>query len=157
MRIPNPEHIEAIRQLVHASPYPNLLSMKLIDIGAGFAVMEIEIEKKHTQLLGAVHGGAMASLVDTATYWSVYYGVENPDAWLTTVDLKVNYLAPASTGKLIARGTQIKVGKKLCYASAEITDSDGAIVAHGSSTLMILTNLTLSRDMKFPPKFTSPD
>ena len=155
MKTPNPEHIESIRELIKISPYPSLLSMKLIDIGLGFATMEIEVQEKHTQLLGAVHGGAMASLIDTATYWSVYYGVENPDAWLTTVDLKVNYLAPVSSGTLLARGTQIKVGKKLCYASAEITDSKGKISAHGTSTLMILNNVSLCRDLKLPPKFLS--
>ena len=152
-KAPNPEHIEMIRKMVHASPYPSLLSMKLVDIGAGFAVMEIDIEEKHMQLLGAVHGGTLASLMDGVAYWSVFYGVENPDAWLTTVDLNVNFLAPVSSGKLIAKGTQIKVGKKLCYATAEISGSNGTIIAHGTSTLIILNNIQLTRDLHFPPKF----
>jgi len=86
--------------------------MKLIDIGIGFAVLEIDTEKKHMQLLGAVHGGVLASLIDTVAFWAVYYGIENHDAWLTSVDLKLNYLAPATSGMLIAKGRQIKVGGK---------------------------------------------
>lgn len=153
MKKPNPEHIATVKKLVRQSPFPSLLSMELTDIGTGFAVIGIQVEPKHMQLMGAVHGGVLASLVDTVTYWSVYYGVEDPDKWLASVDLKVNYLAPAGSGKLIARGRQIKVGKKLCYASAEVHDENGAIVAHGASTLMILNGLELTRNFDFPPKF----
>jgi uncharacterized protein (TIGR00369 family) len=91
--------------------------------------------------------------VDTVTYWSVYYGVEDQQAWLTTVDLKVNYLAPVDGGTLIARGRQIKVGKKLCYASAEVHSDKGQVVAHGSSTLFILKGIQISREFDFPDKF----
>jgi uncharacterized protein (TIGR00369 family) len=153
MKTPNPEHIAMIKQLVGESPFPSLLSLELTDIGTGFAVIETSIQSKHMQLMGAVHGGVLASLVDTVTYWSVYYGIEDPQAWLTTVDLKVNYLAPVDSGKLIARGRQIKVGKKLCYASAEVHSDKGAIIAHGSSTLFILKGIKVTRDFKFPAKF----
>lgn len=153
MNKPNPEHVAVIKDLVRRSPFPALLSMELTDIGTGFAVIEIQVKPKHMQLMGAVHGGVLASLVDTVTYWSVYYGIEDPQKWLTTVDLKVNYLAPADSGRLIARGRQIKVGKKLCYASAEVHAENGAIVAHGASTLMVLNGIELTRDLDFPAKF----
>lgn len=153
MNTPNPEHIAMIKRLVGESPFPSLLSLELTDIGTGFAVIETSIQPKHMQVMGAVHGGVLASLVDTVTYWSVYYGIEDPQAWLTTVDLKVNYLAPVDCGKLIARGRQIKVGKKLCYASAEVHSDQGDIIAHGSSTLFILKGIRITRDFKFPDKF----
>ena len=153
MRTPNPDHIESIKKLVRQSPFPSLLSMELTDIGIGYAVIEIQVESKHMQLMGAVHGGVLASLVDTVTYWSVYYGIEDPDKWLATVDLKVNYLAASGSGRLTARGRQIKVGKKLCYASAEVHDDNGTIVAHGASTLMILNGVNLTQPIDFPDKF----
>lgn len=153
MKKPNPEHIKSISNLVNISPYPSLLSMNIVDIGIGFAVIEIDTEKKHMQLLGAVHGGVLASLIDTVAFWSVYYGIENHDAWLTSVDLKLNYLAPATSGKLIARGRQIKVGGKLCYAEAQVNTEDDRIIAHGTSTLMIMPELKMPADFIFPPKF----
>ena len=95
------------------------------------------------QLMGAVHGGVLASLVDTVTYWSVYYGIEDEKAWLTTVDLKVNYLAPVDRGRLIARGRQIKIG------------NHEKIIIHNysSSTLFILDGIKITGDFKFPAKF----
>ena len=153
MKKPNPEHIKSISNLVNISPYPSLISMNLVDIGIGFAVIEIDTKKKHKQLLGAVHGGVLASLIDTVAFWAVYYGIENNDAWLTSVDLKLNYLAPATSGKLIAKGRQIKVGGKLCYAEAQVNTEDDKIIAHGTSTLMIMPELKMPEKFTFPPKF----
>ena len=153
MKKPNPEHTKSICDLVNISPYPSLLSMNLVDIGIGFAVLEIDTEKKHKQLLGAVHGGVLASLIDTVAFWAVYYEIENHDAWLTSVDLKLNYLAPATSGKLTARGRQIKVGGKLCYAEAQVNTEDDRIIAHGTATLMIMPELKMPAGFIFPPKF----
>ncbi len=153
MRHPNPEHIEKLCRIINTSPYPSLLSMKLTDIGPGYAEIQLDIEKKHRQLLGVVHGGVFATLIDTVAFWAVYYEIEDPDAWLTSVDLKLNYLAPARSGKLIARGRQIKVGRKLCYADAEIRDAEGKLLTHGSSTLMILRGRKLEGDVSLPSKY----
>ena len=153
MKKPNPEHVKKLCSIINTSPYPSLLSMKLVDIGVGYAAIEIDIQEKHRQLMGVVHGGMFASLIDTVAFWSVYYELNDPDAWLTSVDLKLNYLAPAKSGKLFAKGLQIKVGKKICYAEAEITNSNGDILTHGTSTLMILHKKELVEDLSFPRKF----
>ena len=153
MKKPNPKHIQSICDLVNISPYPSLLSMNLVDIGIGFAEVQIVTEDKHMQLLGVVHGGVLASLIDTVAFWAVYYGIEHHDAWLTSVDLKLNYLSPATSKKLIAKGRQIKVGRKLCYAEAQVNTEDDRIIAHGTSTLMIMPELKMPAGFIFPPKF----
>ena len=153
MKKPNPAHIKRLHKLIEVSPYPSLLSMRLVDIGIGFAEIAIAIERKHKQLLGVVHGGVLASLIDTVAFWAVYFGIQAPNQWYTSVDLKVNYLSPAVSGALLAKGRQIKVGKKICYASAEIFDSKDNILAHGSSTMMILPNKDELDNFPLPPKF----
>jgi uncharacterized protein (TIGR00369 family) len=72
---------------------------------------------------------------------------------VTTVDLKLNYLAPARAGRLIARGRRIKLGKALGYAEATVTAEDGKILAHGTSTLMVLEGKAPRMDTPFLPKF----
>jgi uncharacterized protein (TIGR00369 family) len=150
---PNPGHVARIRSLVNSSPYFDLLSMQILDIGLGYAKLEILLQRKHLQPFGVAHGGVYASIIDAAAFWSVYFGVDNPRATLTTVDLKLNYLAPASEGKLLAKGRQIKVGRRLAYAEAEVADGRGRILAHGTSTLIILTGRSLPADPPLPPKF----
>ena len=153
MKTPNPEYINRIKEIVSASPYFELLSMKLLDAGAGFSLLEIDLTKKHLQPFGTVHGGVFSSIIDAAAFWAVYPGIEDPAAGMTTVDLKLNYLAPAKAGKLIARGRQIKLGRTLGYAEARIVDQDEKVLAHGTSTVIILPGKALKGDPPLPPKF----
>jgi uncharacterized protein (TIGR00369 family) len=150
----NPEYIERVKPFVNHSPYFELLSMKILDVGIGFSLLEVHLAEKHLQPFGFVHGGVFASIIDAAAFWAVFSGIEDPNAGATTVDLKLNYLAPAASGKLIAKGRQIKLGKTLGYAEATVTDENGRLLAHGTSTLMILPGNGLSMDPPLPPKFT---
>ena len=153
MKNPNPEYIERVNRLVNRSPFFELLSMKIIDIGPGFSVVEIELSQKHLQPFGFVHGGVFASIVDAAAFWAVFYQIENQNAGATTVDVKLNYLAPAVSGKLIAKGRQIKLGKTLGYAEAEVSTESGKLLAHGTSTLILLPGKGLTSDPPLPSKF----
>ena len=150
---PNPEYIERVNRLVNRSPFFKLLSMKIIDVGPGFSVVEIELSQKHLQPFGFVHGGVFAAIVDAAAFWAVFYQIENQNACATTVDIKLNYLAPAVSGKLIAKGRQIKLGKTLGYAEAEVSTESGKLLAHGTSTLILLPGKGLTSDPPLPSKF----
>jgi uncharacterized protein (TIGR00369 family) len=153
MTTPNPEYLEKITRIVNQSPYFELLSMKLRDVGLGFSVLEIDLDKKHLQPFGSVHGGVFASIIDAAAFWAVYYGIEDQQAGVTTVDLKLNFLAPAAGGKLIAKGRQIKVGKTLGYAEAEVFSAENRLLAHGTSTVIILPGKAVETAPTLPPKF----
>jgi len=149
----NPEYVKRINHLVNRSPYFELLSMKIKDVGPGFSVLEIDLAQKHLQPFGMVHGGVFASIIDAAAFWALFYEIEDQNAGATTVDLKLNYLAPAASGKLVARGRQIKLGKTLGYAEAGVSDANGKLLAHGTSTVIILYGQGLASDSPLPPKF----
>ena len=153
MRVLNPDHIRIVNQIESNSPFPSLLSMEMTEIGIGYSVIQLKIAPKHLQLMGVVHGGVVASLIDTAAWWAAYFSVEDPRAGLTSVDLKLNYLAPTRQGRLTARGRQLKSGKSLCYADVAVTDNDERLIAHGASTLMVVPDLLIPSDITIPPKF----
>jgi uncharacterized protein (TIGR00369 family) len=150
---PNPEHAKQLAAFVDTSSFPSHLSMRMNRLEKGSAEFVIDVAQKHRQLMGVVHGGVLATLIDTATFWAVYFAIEDEQRWLTSVDLKLNYLAPAISGRLLARGRQVKVGRTLCYASAEVTDERGKILAHGASTLMIVPATGPVAEIELPPKF----
>lgn len=157
MKTLNPAYVERVNQLINDSPYFKLLSMTIADAGIGFSRLEIDLAQKHLQPFGFVHGGVFASIIDAAAFWALFYEIEDPAAGATTVDLKLNYLAPAASGKLIAKGRRIKLGKTLGYADAAVTDERGRLLAHGTSTLMILPGSNqLVIDQPLPPKFIAP-
>lgn len=152
MRKLNPTYVETIIRGTNASPYFTLLSMAIREVDIGRSLVEIDLARKHLQPFGVVHGGAISSLVDAAVFWALFGEVEQ-DVGMTTVDLKVNYLAPASSGKLIARGRRIKLGKTLGLGDAEVSNENGKIVAHGTSTVIVMPNIGFSAMASLPPKF----
>ena len=93
------------------------------------------------QPFGVAHGGNLAILIDSATFWACYLSMDSDHDGLASVDLKLNYLAPARVEPLRCEGKLIKAGKTLSYAEAEVRAGDGRLLAHGTSTLMRLPGL----------------
>lgn len=137
MPTPNPEFLAELQRIVNTSPYPSHMSMRLAAIDIDKAEIELDIGTCHLQPFGIVHGGVLATLIDTATFWAVFMRV--PDgAGLVNIDLKLNYLKPVIAGRLIAKGSAIRSGKSISYAEAGVLNADGDLIAHGTSTLMVL-------------------
>ncbi len=149
----NAEHIKRVNNIINSCPYLKLISMEITEMGIGYSIFEIDIQKKHFQPYQVVHGGVFASIVDATAFWALYCDIDDQNSGLTTVDLKLNFLAPAVDGKLIARGRQIKLGRTLGYADAEVTNEKGKLLAHGTATFMIQPGKGLTDDPPLPPKF----
>ena len=147
----NPRYTEAISTLVNRSPYFSLISMEIKDLEWGTSVMEVKLEEKHLQPFGFVHGGAIASVIDAATFWAVFPQVKD-GMGLTTVEIKVNYLAPVQKGKVVAKGRCIKMGRTLALGEAYINSAEGNLLAHGTATMMILPDLKVEGQENLPPR-----
>ena len=152
MRNLNPEYVEAVRREVNSCPYFSLLSIVLNGLSWGESLLEIPVQEKHLQPFGIVHGGVFASLLDAAAFWAVYAEVPE-DLGMTTVELKINYLAPLSTGRMIAKGKSLRVGKTICLGEASILNEEGTLLAHGTSTMMILKDLKIQGAEHWPSKY----
>lgn len=136
----NPEHIKAILNLINQGPYFRLLSMEVCEMDFGSCRVEVNLDTKHLNPFGGLHGGVYASIIDTAAYWAVYCELEE-DVGLISLDLKVDNLATAKDGKLIVEGKRIKVGRNICLSEATVTDTQGKLLAHGTSKQMITQGL----------------
>lgn len=148
----NPAHIREVTERVCTSPYFQLISMRIPTMDLGTSRVELDIEEKHLQPWGRVQGAVYAALVDVACTWAVYTRIPEGTG-VTTVELKVNYLAPVSSGKLISLGKTLKVGKTLSLAEASVYDSSDRLLAHGTSTLITLDSLSLEGGDPLPPKW----
>ncbi len=147
----NPKYKEAISMVVNRSPYFSLLSMEIKDLEWGTAVLEIDLDEKHLQPFGHVHGGVIASVMDAAAFWAVFPQVKD-GMGLTTVEIKVNYLSPVQKGKLVAKGRCIKIGKTLALGETYINSAEGNLLAHGTATMMIVPDLKVEGQDNLPPK-----
>jgi len=155
----NPAHIDALIRMINTSPYFQLLSMKVCDLGVGYSNVEVFLQKKHLNAFGTVHGGVYSSILDSATYWSVYCELEEDAGW-TTLDICVNDLSMANEGLITIEGRSVKIGRNICLAEATARDKQGRLLAQATSKLMILQGrqtidqalLSMGYD-KLPPKF----
>ncbi|MEH0019359.1 MAG: PaaI family thioesterase [Desulfobacter sp.] len=149
MKTPNPEFVRTLKTIVNTSPYPHHMHMSLADIGYDTAVVSMALADCHLQPYGIVHGGVIATLIDTATFWSGFLRLPE-DAGLVNVDLKLNYLKSVAGGRLTAQGQCIRPGKTISYAEARVVNDDGDLIAHGTSSLMALPGKAMKVDI---PKF----
>jgi uncharacterized protein (TIGR00369 family) len=134
---PNPDYVRAVQATVKSSPFPSHMGMELTAMDFDSCRVELTIVKHHLQPFGIAHGGVLATLVDTATFWAAFMRLPE-DAGLVNVDLKLNYLKAVASGRLIAEGKCLRAGRQISYAEASVRDERGELVAHGASTLMAL-------------------
>lgn len=159
MRRLNPEHISSVINLINQGPYFRLLSMEVRELTLGYCRVELDLENKHLNPFGGVHGGVYSSLIDTAAYWAVYCDMEE-GAGLISLDVKVDNLAPVREGHLVVEGKRIKAGKNICIAEASVIDVNGKYLAHGTSKQMVVPAMqTIAQAAEamgegvLPPKF----
>ena len=134
---PNPAYLQALRDSVRDAPYPNLIGLTIAALDIDSCRIELSLGKRHMQPFGIVHGGVLATLIDTATFWAGFLRLPD-DAGLVNVDLKLNYLKAVTGGQLRAEGRCLRAGRQISYAEASVFDAANELVAHGTSTLMAL-------------------
>jgi uncharacterized protein (TIGR00369 family) len=121
-----------------APPITHLMGTGRIEVEPGRVVVTLQPQEFHYNPLGSVHGGVLATLLDTATGCAVHSTLP-AGAGYTTLDLTTKFLRPVSvaSGVLTCEGTVISKGRRTALAQAQITDARGALVAHATSTCML--------------------
>jgi uncharacterized protein (TIGR00369 family) len=132
-----PEVLEKIREKFEQNHFPKMVGIEIDDIEPGRARLSLEVEEKHRQLHGIMHGGATATLIDTAVAFALV-GASEPGAKFTTIELKINYLAPIVEGRIVADARLVRDGKRIVVAECDVFDAAGNLAAKGLLTYMRL-------------------
>jgi uncharacterized protein (TIGR00369 family) len=126
---------ELMRRFLPASPYPGHLGIRLLGMGPGSATLGLPFAESLVTAGTVVHGGAVASLIDTAGMVAAWSGGEVPDKLRgSTVGLTVSYLAPADGEDLEATATVLRRGRTIVHVDVDVPGSSGAAVAKGLVT-----------------------
>ncbi len=125
---------DIIKLLYKKIPYYSTLGFEIQEIADGRVNFEMEIRENLTQN-GIIHGGVLASLVDS-TCGCAALSLILPDVYVTTIDLQVEFLKPVSKGRLTAKAKCIKSGKNIFFCKAKIWDEKGGLICTGSSQLL---------------------
>ncbi|MBT5767323.1 PaaI family thioesterase [Emcibacteraceae bacterium] len=115
------------------------MSSELIDVEEGFVRFIVKADDRLLNLMGGVHGGFSATVIDTITGCAVSTLLDEETAFATT-DLNVKMIRPIQVGQeLIAEGRVINRSRRLAVADGKIIDENGKIFAIGSASCMILS------------------
>ena len=119
-------------------PFSALLGLRYISIDAEEAVVEADPGAEHCNGSGIVHGGFLASLLDTTTGWAVHARVPKGTA-APHVQLGVQYVRAAVPGTpLVCRARCLSVGRRIGSTEARVTQG-GVLVATASGTHAVLS------------------
>lgn len=119
-------------------PMARVMDLRLTEVERGRVVFEATPQESHYNLLGAIHGGMAATILDSAMGCSVNSYLEAGDLY-TTLELKVNYLRAMTrdTGTVRAVATVVHIGRTTALAEGRLFDAEDRIYAFASSTCLI--------------------
>jgi uncharacterized protein (TIGR00369 family) len=131
----------AAMQRGEAPPPPAvaLLGMSLNEVERGRTVFSIVADELFENPMGTMHGGIVATLVDTAMGCAISSTLP-ADASFTTLELSTNYVRAitTATGRIFAEGRVIHSGGRVGTTDARVYDENGTLYAHATSTCMII-------------------
>lgn len=124
---------------IPAPPITSLLDYAPVEIGDGRVVFEGHPGEQHYNPMGTVHGGVAATMLDTVMACAVHTQLPLTVGY-TTLELKINYVRPifAHTGAIRAEGTVVHLGKRTALAEGRLVDADGKLLAHATTTCLLL-------------------
>lgn len=118
-------------------PMLRTLGIRLREIGDDFAVMEVTVSDIHCNFFGGAHGGLVATLVDTVSFFPRPLLPSGTNC--VTTSLNITCVRPAQLGDtLTARSKLLHMGRRTASISVQITNQDGKLVTHGTVAAMIL-------------------
>ncbi|MEX0725352.1 MAG: PaaI family thioesterase [Planctomycetaceae bacterium] len=119
-------------------PLLDHLYIRLLKMGNGEAEFEVTVDDPHLRTLGLLHGGVVATMLDTAM-GSAANSLAPADHHVVTVQLGVNFIRAAEKGdSLIAKGHVRHAGRKTIVSTGEVLNAQNELVAMGTATFMVL-------------------
>lgn len=125
--------LERIQKALETVPFAKLLGIELEDVAPGTATLGFDVRDDLKQNNGVVHGGAIASLIDSATAFAII-SLLPPDEKATTADLTISYLRPLRNGRAHSTARVLRAGRRLIVVSAELVDDSGKLIASALTT-----------------------
>jgi len=123
--------------IMNEAPYFRLLGMELVEMAEGYARLIVPVKEKLNSYLGALHGGVLSSLADSAVAMALRTVIE-PTEKPITVEMNINYLGMIQGDQAIAEARIISRGRTIAVGDVDITDKSGHLVAKSRATYMVV-------------------
>lgn len=133
--------LEQLRRMAEGDLRPGMghaLGIRLVEAEAGRVLLAGVASESLYNVIGSVHGGFAATLLDFACGYAVLSTL-GPGKGFSTIELKVSYLRAltADTGRVLAEGKLVKGGRRVAFSEAVLRDEAGTVYATANSSLLI--------------------
>ena len=126
-----------------SGPFARLLGVEVVSESDQGVELAIDLREDHFREGGIVHGGVMMSLLDMAMAGSVARTLEAGQR-TASVSLTTDFVRPASSGRLVARGRLVRRGATMAFPEGELVDGEGKLVARATGVWVIQRDASAS-------------
>ena len=127
--------VEAAREGV---PFLKLLGVEIESVGPGTATLLLPVREELMRNDGILHGGAVASLIDSAFAFAIIPTLGDGERTVT-VDMTIHYLRPLSGGVIKTTARIVRAGRRVITVAADLFDENEKLAATALSTYLRLT------------------
>ena len=132
MSEPDPAKLSRARAAFASVPFAKFLGLELVELTNGRVSIHLSV-RDDLMNQSVVHGGAIASLIDTAAAFAVLTQIE-VDEKVTTTDLTIHYLRPITSGRMTATAQIVRGGRRLFVLSVDVLSDRGVLLATAVTT-----------------------
>jgi len=118
-------------------PIARLLGFTAKAVEPGRAVFEMQVDERHHNPMGTLHGGIYCDLADAAMGYAYAATLGNGETF-TTIELKINFLRAVRKATVTAEARVVRAGSTLGFVECNVKDQSGKLLARAASTCMKL-------------------
>ncbi len=126
-----------------APPAAAITRIYPVEAWEGCAMFDGEPSERFLNPDGKIHGGWVATILDSAMAWAVLSRLAAGQSY-TTVQMQLNFVRPVTvnTGRVRCVGRVVHFGKRVATAEGRLTDQAGKLLAHGSESCLLMEGKT---------------
>jgi uncharacterized protein (TIGR00369 family) len=134
------KNLRRMAKVIESTPFMKHLGMEFVEGDEGYAKLKLHYQDENSTFAKALHGGAIASLIDTTGAMAAWTTAQiaTPKYFGSTVGVNVNYLSGAIGEDVFAEGRIMKRGKEIIYTDVRVTSPDGKLLAQGTVVYRIV-------------------
>jgi uncharacterized protein (TIGR00369 family) len=126
--------------MIDQKNFDHFINPNIIKLEDGLAEVRWLPQPEHLNRFGAIHGGALAGLIDSVASITSLTKLKR----IVTIEMNISYIKAATiSNKILAKGIVIQAGKSLIRTTVELFNEDNQLITRGNLTFFILGELTL--------------
>jgi len=127
-----------VQELFGRVRYAKFLGMELNEVSRGLVTMQLDAREELRQVNDVLHGGSIASLIDTAAAFAVITVLDAGQS-ATTSDLTIHFLRPVDSGRVTAMAKVLRSGRRLVVVTVDVFDNAQTLISTAVTTYLRLS------------------